>query len=211
MNDSDNPEQGLDGVLSRARSVEQAPGSREPGSAPPQGRTALRLPSGLRGEGPAGGLDPVLGRIGSLEVRLADHRARDPPRRSACASRSSTRRCRRSRRRAPSLSRRDVDGYDAICDHLLVLDHDAPRRPFRTAKPKVVGTYRLLRQEVADRHGGFYTRGRIRHRAAARGRIRNCASWSSAAPACSSPTATSARSSCSGTGSGPTCCITAST
>ena len=61
--------------------------------------------------------------------------------------------------------RRDVDAYDAICDHLLVIDHDAPRRPFRTSKPKVVGTYRLLRQEVAERHGGFYTRGRIRHRA----------------------------------------------
>ena len=27
------------------------------------------------------------------------------------------------------------------------------------AKPKVVGTYRLLRQDVANRHGGFYTRG----------------------------------------------------
>ncbi len=36
-----------------------------------QDGAALRLPSGLRSEGPAGGLDPLLGRIGSLEVRLA--------------------------------------------------------------------------------------------------------------------------------------------
>jgi putative hemolysin len=57
------------------------------------------------------------------------------------------------------LSRRDVDAYDAICDHLLVLDHEAPANAFRSAKPRVVGTYRLLRQEVADRHRGFYTAG----------------------------------------------------
>ena len=43
----------------------------------------------------------------------------------------------------------DVDPYDAICDHLLVIDHDAGGR--------VVGTYRLLRQDVASAHGGFYS------------------------------------------------------
>src|SRR5690606_3166188 len=42
--------------------------------------------------------------------------------------------------------RRDVDAFDAICDHLLVLDHDNAGHP-----PAVVGTYRLLRQEVAAR------------------------------------------------------------
>jgi putative hemolysin len=59
--------------------------------------------------------------------------------------------------RAALLSRRDYDEYDALCDHLLVLDHAVERKPFRAAKPKVVGTYRLLRQAVADRHFGFYT------------------------------------------------------
>ncbi len=49
--------------------------------------------------------------------------------------------------------RRDIDAYDAICDHLLVIDHaDA-------ARPRVVGTYRLLRQDVAQANGGFYSAG----------------------------------------------------
>ncbi|WP_262030026.1 GNAT family N-acetyltransferase [Microvirga sp. Mcv34] len=105
-----------------------------------------------------GSLDPVLGRIGSLEVRLA-------------TTTGEIRRAQRLRfkvfyeemsaspNRAALLSRRDVDAYDALCDHLLVLDHDVKPKPFRATKPKVVGTYRLLRQDVADRHGGFYTRG----------------------------------------------------
>jgi putative hemolysin len=46
---------------------------------------------------------------------------------------------------------RDVDAFDADCDHLLILDHRA--RPGGA----VVGTYRLLRRSVAERRGGFYT------------------------------------------------------
>ena len=57
------------------------------------------------------------------------------------------------------MSRRDFDEYDAICDHLLVIDHDVKPGRFRKAKPRVVGTYRLLRHEVAERHFGFYTAG----------------------------------------------------
>jgi putative hemolysin len=49
--------------------------------------------------------------------------------------------------------RRDIDAYDSICDHLLVIDHGADGRP------QVVGTYRLLRQLVADMHNGFYSAG----------------------------------------------------
>ena len=45
---------------------------------------------------------------------------------------------------------RDIDRYDGLCDHLLVEDLAAPGRP-------VVGTYRLLRQSVAERHFGFYS------------------------------------------------------
>ena len=58
---------------------------------------------------------------------------------------------------------------DAICDHLLVIDHAAPAElsaSARQRKPKVVGTYRLLRQEIAERHSGFYSAERVRHRAA---------------------------------------------
>ena len=43
----------------------------------------------------------------------------------------------------------DIDHYDAVCDHLLVIDHDAGGR--------IVGTYRLLRQDIAAAHGGFYS------------------------------------------------------
>ena len=102
------------------------------------------------------GLDPVLGRIGSLEVRLATT-AREIRRAqnlrfkvfygemSALPSGTSV------------FSRRDTDPFDAICDHLLVLDNDVKPRAFRKARPAVVGTYRLLRQDVAERHFGFYT------------------------------------------------------
>lgn len=45
---------------------------------------------------------------------------------------------------------RDIDPHDELCDHLLVEDHARPGNP-------VVGTYRLLRQRIADTHGGFYS------------------------------------------------------
>lgn len=51
------------------------------------------------------------------------------------------------------LARRDIDQYDIFCDHLLVLDHDRPKGK------RIVGTYRLLRQEVAKQHAGFYSSG----------------------------------------------------
>jgi putative hemolysin len=53
------------------------------------------------------------------------------------------------------LARRDKDAFDRICDHLLVIDHAA--KPSIGGRQPVVGTYRLLRQEVAANHGGFYT------------------------------------------------------
>ena len=56
---------------------------------------------------------------------------------------------------AQLLSRRDFDTYDAICDHLLVIDHASRER----GAPAVVGTYRLLRQSLAENYGGFYTAG----------------------------------------------------
>jgi len=116
------------------------------------------MPGGDRIVRHYGSLDPVLGRIGSLEVRLA-------------TTAKEIRQAQRLRFKvfyeemsaAPSgaslISRRDVDEYDWICDHILVLDHDVKPKRFRPTKPKVVGTYRLLRQDIAERHGGFYTRG----------------------------------------------------
>lgn len=103
-------------------------------------------------------LEPVLGRIGSLEVRLAT-----TPKEVRRAQRLRFKVFYDEMSAAPNaaslLSRRDIDEYDAICDHLLVLDHAATPKPFRPAKPKVVGTYRLLRQDIADDHFGFYSAG----------------------------------------------------
>ena len=48
-------------------------------------------------------------------------------------------------------SRRDFDRYDAICDHLMVID--------RKEGGQLAGTYRLLRGDVAAAHGGYYTAG----------------------------------------------------
>lgn len=49
-------------------------------------------------------------------------------------------------------SRLDHDEFDAIADHLLVVDHD-----FGEGAESVVGTYRLIRQEAADAFGRFYS------------------------------------------------------
>lgn len=48
--------------------------------------------------------------------------------------------------------RRDFDEFDDYCDHLLVLD-----RKLGDGPEAIIGTYRLLRRSVADRHRGFYT------------------------------------------------------
>jgi putative hemolysin len=48
----------------------------------------------------------------------------------------------------------DFDDFDAICDHLLVID---PARGAGGAA--VVGTYRLIRREIGEKFGRFYTAG----------------------------------------------------
>lgn len=57
---------------------------------------------------------------------------------------------------AMTRARRDLCPFDAICDHLLVIDTEALSRTGRR-KPRIVGTYRLLRREIAERHNGFYS------------------------------------------------------
>ncbi|MSO64335.1 MAG: GNAT family N-acetyltransferase [Alphaproteobacteria bacterium] len=50
--------------------------------------------------------------------------------------------------------RLDFDQFDAICDHMLVIDHSC------AADDAVIGTYRLLRGDVAAQSGiGFYSAG----------------------------------------------------
>jgi putative hemolysin len=100
----------------------------------------------------------IYGRFGSLEVRLA-------------RKKGEIRRAQRLRYKVfyeemsavpgalAMLSRRDEDAYDAVFDHLLVIDRGDSGDGRRWRRPKVVGTYRMLRQEVADLHDGFYTQG----------------------------------------------------
>jgi L-ornithine Nalpha-acyltransferase len=101
----------------------------------------------------------VYGRIGSLQVQLA--RLRNDIRR---AQRLRYEVFYEEMSAVPSLTaqmrRRDEDNYDAICDHLLVVDtalagNGTSWKPGR--RPAVVGTYRVLRQEIAARRLGFYT------------------------------------------------------
>jgi putative hemolysin len=101
----------------------------------------------------------VYGKVGSLEVRLANKRRE-------------VRKAQRLRYQVfyeemaaiPSLRaelrRRDEDPYDSVCDHLLVVDEAAGATVDGWGglrRQKVVGTYRVLRQEVAERSLGFYT------------------------------------------------------
>ena len=116
-----------------------------------------------------------------------------PARRAAPPRRGSVRRRLRSparRRRGGSLCQRAVG---------------------RPAPPE--GGRHLPRAAPGSRraHARLLHAERIRHRPAHRRASRTIASWSSAAPACSSPTATSGPSSCFGTGCGPTCASTRST
>lgn len=91
----------------------------------------------------------VLGRIGALEVRLAG-RKKDIKRAQRLRYQVFCEEMSAVPDLVSRLKRRDIDAFDKICDHLLVIDHALP-------KPKVVGTYRLLRQEIAENNGGFYT------------------------------------------------------
>lgn len=115
-------------------------------NAPASGETsAPALFSGLKSGAP-------LGRIGTMEVRLARNEdeiaaAQEVRYRvfheelGALASAADAR------------DRRDADRFDEVCDHLLVLDTSLPGPEHR----RIVGTYRLLRQECAIAAGGFYS------------------------------------------------------
>lgn len=48
--------------------------------------------------------------------------------------------------------KRDTDKYDDIADHMIVVSKNE-----NEGINGIVGTYRLLRQEIAEKHDGFYT------------------------------------------------------
>jgi putative hemolysin len=92
--------------------------------------------------------DALLGRIGSLVVRIA--RDRDE---MEAAQRLRYRVFHEELGATGGRAARDADDHDEACDHLLVIDE-----AIGTALPGgIVGTYRLLRQDVAVASGGFYS------------------------------------------------------
>lgn len=101
------------------------------------------------------GLPESLGRSGSLEIRLAT-RKKEIRKAQKLRYKVFFEEGRALADARVALTRRDICPFDRICDHLLIIDHAAKTRLGRQ-KPKVVGVYRLLRQEVAQAHGGFYT------------------------------------------------------
>jgi putative hemolysin len=96
---------------------------------------------------------PVLASAGTLEVRMARSSAE-----IEAAQRLRYRVFYEEMSAIPTAAmratRRDFDKYDAFCDHILVVDKQARDE---SGEPAVVGTYRLLRGEVAAANGGYYT------------------------------------------------------
>jgi putative hemolysin len=117
------------------------------------GQTIAALPVAT-----APALPVPLGRLGNLEVRLAT-----TPREVKMAQKLRYRVFYDEMSAVASKrlrhAKRDADRFDEICDHLLVIDNSEPPRGLMRSRPNIVGTYRLLRQEVADQNGGFYTQG----------------------------------------------------
>ncbi|MGB7125886.1 MAG: GNAT family N-acyltransferase [Methylovirgula sp.] len=121
---------------------------------PPLG-AIIEFPQKRREE--SASLPRILGRCGTFEIRLAN-------------TKNEIREAQRLRYKVfyeeggaiaqprAAFVRRDLCRFDKICDHLLVID-TAARNSFGRSKPKVVGTCRLLRGEVAQSHGGFYSAG----------------------------------------------------
>jgi putative hemolysin len=96
--------------------------------------------------------DDVFGRIGPLETRLARNDreidAAQHVRFRVFVEEMGARLPADAMRRS-----RDIDAFDAVCDHLLVLDNSIEGDP----EDQIVGTYRLLRQETAFAYNGFYS------------------------------------------------------
>ncbi len=126
----------------------------------PRGLLALRaMKDGRSGTFPVRKLEKIYGKIGNLEVRLARKR-----REIKLAQRLRYQVFYEEMSAVPSLRaelrRRDEDPYDAVCDHLLVVDEanfSGQEAWGGLKRQRVVGTYRVLRQEVAERTLGFYT------------------------------------------------------
>lgn len=94
----------------------------------------------------------ILGRIGTLETRLA-RTNREIDAAQAIRYRVFVEEMQAELPADAMRRKRDIDGYDSFCDHLLVLDRSIEG----DSEDQIVGTYRLLRQDVAMANGGFYS------------------------------------------------------
>ncbi|MBJ3774199.1 GNAT family N-acetyltransferase [Acuticoccus sp. 2012] len=99
---------------------------------------------------------PTFGQLGTLEVRLA-RTAGEVKRAQQVRYQVFYEEMSATPDAYTMATRRDRDAFDDVCDHLLVLDHNVTQRRFRKPKPRIVGTYRMLRQEIAEQNGGFYS------------------------------------------------------
>ena len=100
-------------------------------------------------------MGPLLGRLGDLEVRLAASAAAVQAA-QALRYRVFYEEMSAVSEAATQWPKRDADRFDAICDHLVVLDRSS-RGPSHQRGVEIVGTYRLLRQETAAKSHGFYS------------------------------------------------------
>jgi L-ornithine Nalpha-acyltransferase len=122
-----------------------------------EARSSLLSVPGPRAEGDIAVPGDLYERVGAFEIRLASG-AKD------------LRQTQRLRYRVfyeeggaiataeASRRRLDLCPFDAISDHLVVVDTEALSKTGRR-KPRIVGTYRLLRRDAAERHNGFYSQG----------------------------------------------------
>ena len=99
--------------------------------------SANNLSHSLRNGGSSPQTGPVLGRLGSLEVRIARNNmemdgAYDVRRRVFLEDGHGS----------------DTDRFDTCCDHLVVVD---------TGENRVVGTYRLINSDAAQAVGSWYS------------------------------------------------------
>lgn len=94
----------------------------------------------------------TLGRIGSLEVRLTTN---EKDIRAAQALRYKIFVEEMGATLSPSAMalELDFDAYDKYCEHFILLDTSI----LGGTNEQIIGTYRILRQQVADQHDGFYS------------------------------------------------------
>ncbi|MEP2945060.1 MAG: GNAT family N-acetyltransferase [Lentilitoribacter sp.] len=94
----------------------------------------------------------TLGRIGSLEVRLTTN---EKDIRAAQALRYKIFVEEMGAILSPSAMalELDFDTYDKYCEHFILLDTSI----LGGTNEQIIGTYRILRQQVADQHDGFYS------------------------------------------------------